>query len=133
MEENSYRLVVSEPASKVDHVTEVGRSVLLVIHSKPLEGTDSSRHRLSDKVNYDLTLGRISGLLPASREHRIVSVSSMSVFSSCRMLQSISTFRVLHAASTLPPRSGPDLGGNVVCGGDCLHSEFLYFSVVYAS
>ena len=31
MEENSYRLVVSEPASKVDDLAEVGRNDLLVV------------------------------------------------------------------------------------------------------
>jgi hypothetical protein len=31
---------------------------------------DSSHHRLSDKVNCDLTLGLISGLFPAVKWHR---------------------------------------------------------------
>ena len=46
------------------------------------EGMDSSHHRLSDKVNCDLTLRRISVLLPFGHGVSIVTVSNISVVSS---------------------------------------------------
>ena len=46
------------------------------------QGTDSSHHRLSDKVNCDLTLRPISGLLPFGDGESIVEISNISVFSS---------------------------------------------------
>jgi len=64
-----YRLVVSETALPAVRLTVVGRIFYPDICSNAAEGADSSHHRLSDKVNCDLTLGLISGLFPAVKGH----------------------------------------------------------------
>ena len=81
-----YRLVVSGPASQVIHLTEVGSNVLSLIHSNTVQATDSNHHRLSDKVNCDLTLACISVLLPVGDGEKIGGAFNISVFISSLML-----------------------------------------------
>ena len=77
------------------------KNILSLACSNAVQGVDSSHHRLSDKVNCDLTLRRISGLFPAIRVESIVVVSCIFLSTLSLIPQSRSTFRVLHAASTL--------------------------------
>lgn len=51
-----------------------------LVCSNTVQATDSSHHRLSDKVNCDLTLRRISVLLPVGRGEKTGETFNISTF-----------------------------------------------------